>query len=456
MNISKQKRYFKPITGKLIIIVTSAILSNNLYATDLKQVYQDALKNNKTYQQAKYTYKSTYTSYPTAVAALLPTATITGNTTKTKKDHTNNNKFYTTKALDLTITQTLFNWSDFKKLPKAGADVLVAKITYQIAKQNLIKSVITSYFDVLQAIDNLDYSNANLASQNQSLNLTKEQLKVGLAAQTDVASAQAAYDQAYAQQVDANNNLANKLEAITVLTGKRYHDKDFLPLQNNFKSPSPNPKNIELWANTAKQNNLSVLAAQAKVESSQKQIDVDYGGYIPSASLTATLDHSKSQGSTTNTLTYKASANWNIGSYLALNNSAATNTYYSIKKDKLTLQANQQALQQAKRQAEMDSRTSYFNVSSDISQIKAYRQAIISGQSAVKASVAKYEAGIESIINVLQQQSALYQNQLNLSAGINTLFNHLADLKISIGALSDKTINNINSILAKKTKPNKK
>lgn len=434
----------------LIGLSASFIQSNSAFSIDLKQVYNQALVQDKTYQQAKFTYESAKTAAPIALAGLLPSVKLAANTTANKNSTINNNKFYNTNSATITLDQTLFNWGTFQTYSQAKFEVLQAEIAYKIAKQDLITSVVQAYFNVLNALDNVNYSEINLTQNKENLSLTQAQFKVGLVAKTDVASAKSGYEQAVATLVNAQNQLENQLEALTVITNKEYKASDFSLLKPGFPLAKPSPANIESWSYAAANNNLSVLSADLQVNIDQKQVSVDAGGYFPNATFEATGKRSvdkSSSSAATKTYTYGANAAWNIGSFARLDDSLGNNTYFTVKKDRLILNSDQAAQEQARRQAISDARTSYLTTLSDISQIKAYRQAVISGNSAVAAAVAKYEAGTETIVNVLQQQSTLYNNRLSLSNGINTFFNDRIKLKASVGQLSEKDIDQLNQLL---------
>ena len=153
----------------------------------------------------------------------------------------NNNKFYNSTDGNLTLNQTLFNWGTFQTYSQSRYKVLQAKIAFEIAKQTLISNVVQSYFSVIAAIDNVDYSEINLTQQQENLSLTQAQFKVGLVAKTDVASAKAGYEQAVATLVDAKNKLENQLEALAVITNKDYKYTEFATLRSDFELTKPSP-----------------------------------------------------------------------------------------------------------------------------------------------------------------------------------------------------------------------
>src|SRR6185437_9519987 len=124
-------------------------------AADFAQVYQDALANDPTYQQAHATYMAAREARPEAWAVLLPQ--ITGAAGKTwthsaglfTQSQVNAAgkpapfSIYSTSSIgakqwSLNLSEDLFSWSDWMGLKAADSQVAEAQATYEAAAQNLI------------------------------------------------------------------------------------------------------------------------------------------------------------------------------------------------------------------------------------------------------------------------------------------------------------------------------
>ena len=83
----------------LSIAISGALLisANNSYAVNLKETYQQALKQDKTYQAAKFTYDSAKTGIPIARAGFLPSLALSASTKATKRNTNNKIVFKTHK-----------------------------------------------------------------------------------------------------------------------------------------------------------------------------------------------------------------------------------------------------------------------------------------------------------------------------------------------------------------------
>ena len=77
-------------------------------------------------------------------------------------------------------------------------------------------------------MDNLVFAEIETKSLNRQLEQANQRFEVGLSAITDVQEAQAGYDLAIAQEIEAINGIDNAKEEVRELTGKYIDDFDGL------------------------------------------------------------------------------------------------------------------------------------------------------------------------------------------------------------------------------------
>ena len=171
-------------------------------AADFAQVYQDALANDPTYQQANATYMAAREARPEAWAALLPQ--ISGSAGRSL-DHSSGvstnigssaagspcppplrHDAHQCAAVEPEPLPGSFSWADWMSLKAADSQVAEAQATYQAAAQNLILRVATAYFNVLSALDTLQAQQSSLQAFDLQLEQANKRFEVGLIAITDV------------------------------------------------------------------------------------------------------------------------------------------------------------------------------------------------------------------------------------------------------------------------------
>lgn len=148
-------------------------LSSHLFATDLMDIYHEALENDPIFKDAYDTYMSTTEAVPQARAALFPQVTIAGQVGRNIQDVSGGgtgNQFgvhstYNSNLWQLTASQAIFNYQAWSKVAQAKASVKAAQATFNDAAQDLILRTSKAYFDVLFAKDTLEFAEAKKTRQ---------------------------------------------------------------------------------------------------------------------------------------------------------------------------------------------------------------------------------------------------------------------------------------------------
>ena len=122
----------------------------------------------------------------------------------------------------LSITQPVYHHDRTLQYRQADTRIQQANAELGAARQDLIIRVAERYFDVLAAMDTLEFAGAEKQALFQQLDQAKQRFEVGLVAITDVQEAQAGYDRAVADLIQAENLLENAREALRELTNQ-YH-----------------------------------------------------------------------------------------------------------------------------------------------------------------------------------------------------------------------------------------
>ena len=101
----------------------------------------------------------------------------------------------------------------------------------------------------------------------------------------------------------------------------------------------------------------------------------------------------------------------------------------------------------ARRQADLDTRQAYLDVSSGVAQIKALEQALISSQSQLDSTTLGYEVGVRNSVDVLNAQQQLYGARRNLLEARYNYLLGLIRLKAATGLLNENDLVEINQLL---------
>jgi len=428
--------------NKLAVMLIS-LFTANAYAADLAQTYQEAAANNGTYQAAAASYKAASYGVPIARANFFPSLALAADTTGNRQSPAEP-RDYNSNGFTFTATQALLNVGDWFTYSQAEATYKQAAVTFGQALQTLITSTASDYFGVLDAEEQLKYAEANQASLKEQLVQTKAQYKVGLKALTDVQLTEANYASAVASTVAAENTLNNAKQTLSALTGQPI--SKLAPLKEDFPLVKPSPADPQAWINAGLKNNLALQSAALQSEIDKLGIKVDATtGYIPTVSAVGTYANTKSNNAMP-APDYRSTAS-SAALQLSWNIFNGGSTAATVKQDEYTYQADVANQEQTIRETTTGVEEAYLNVLSDISQIQAYHQAVISGETSLKAIRAGYLVGTRTIVDVLTAQSNLFQSQQQYATAIYSYINDSLNLKLQAGTLAPQDITAINGWL---------
>lgn len=417
------------------VSLLSAILISGVIADDLRDIYDQAKSNDAQYRAAGYTLEASREAKPLAKSGLLPQVVLNAGTTWGNGDSYSG--LNNTGSASLDLTQPLFNRGNFMQYKQADSVVAKAEAEYTTEEQGLIIRVAEAYFNVLAAEDNLRFTRSETKAIYNQLDQAKQRYEVGLIAITDVHEAQASYDNARSNQIQANNELDNAREALRVIVGGGSIG-ELAKLKPSIPLRRPNPSSLDYWSKQALENNPSVSAAHQAVEIARKEVEVKKSGHYPTLDLVA----SKSAPSTGTDFSDEM-----IGLQLTLPIYLGGSVSSNVRKTRHELKAALESYEGQKRLANRQVRDAYRGVESAISQVKALQASTVSAQSALDATTAGYEVGSRTLVDVLIAQRNLFGARSNYaSARYQYVLNGLY-LRQAAGNLSESDLDDVNKLL---------
>ncbi len=410
-------------------------------AENLMQVYALALQNDAQLKAARATRDSVLESRPQAIAALLPTLSMSGSSTSMDVDtvHSTTGKGttdYNKSSLSVDLSMPIYRRELWVQLDQADDQIAQAEATYAASEQDLIVRTAQAYFDILYAQDSLEFAKAETAAISRQLEQAKQRFDVGLIAITAVHEAQAAYDQSRADLIQAENDLDNAWEVMYEITNQRL--KALAVLDENLVLSKPVPDSIEKWGSRALEQNLSIKAAQKATAIARSNVKVQQSGHLPSLDLVGSHSRDRtslSSGSDTNTST--------IGVQLTVPLYAGGGVNSRTRQARYELEASQEDLDKERRSVIRQVRDAYRGVVASISSVRALKASTVSAKSALEATEAGYEVGTRTIVDVLNSQRDLYRSMKNYaSVRYNYIMSGLR-LKQAAGIISEEDLKQI-------------
>lgn len=428
------------------IIFSTAAASS--YADNLLDIYTLSQSRDPVILQSKAQRDSAYEAINQVDAAKLPQINLSGSAQyqKTNKDDL---RTAFVAGGGISLQQSIWKHSNFINSSIAEKKATQQDLIYNDAKQNLILRTSTAYFGVLEAIDVLDYEKANQAALKRQLDESNQRFKVGLIANTDVQEAKAAYDQATAKVIVAENKLENSYENLRQITGLEHKKLDRLDI-SKFATPGIK-KDSSFWLKKAEENNISLQAKMIEKEIAKENISLAQTGYEPTLDLIGGLNSEYTNYKENDAS--KVDGSLNTGSIgiqfnMPLYSGGATNS--AVEQAKLNYIAASESLELSHRTVKTNLFNQYNNINASIGTVKAYQQSVVSAQSALEATEAGYQVGTRTIVDVLDATQRLYNAKSNLASARYTYIMSWLNLQYTTGLLSEEDIKKVNSGLIKK------
>jgi len=440
----------------LFAISTDLLVAQISTADTLNDIYESALLNDPVLRAARASFNAERETKNIARGALLPQLAISGDYTESEIN--NNPPSLITGLIDtdtttygVSLSQAFFDmpsWYSFKS-GKALSDS--AQAQFAADQQSLIIRVSEAYFNVLRAYDNLQTRSAEQRAIQRQLEQTRERFEVGLLPVTDVHEAQAVFDDAAVNSLEARGALNIAFEGLQVLTGRDH--EALAGLTETFMATNPEPLSNQEWVDFAIGNNFQLKVAELGKDAAYNSAKAAAAARLPKitgrASYYETDAHSisytdgissagpiESQQDGHSFVVSVTMPIWMGGSVDAKRRQAKQRSI-----------ASNEGYTATKRNVIQASRSLHQLVLTNTARVKARKQSITSADSALQATQAGYEVGTRNIVDVLVAQRSVYQARRSYANARYDYILSMMRLKEVAGQLAPDDIYQLNGWL---------
>jgi outer membrane protein len=456
----------------LLAVALACALPAFAHAEDLVQIYTEARAADPTLALADANRGASNEGIAQARSALLPQISASlgynhsdgGNTSVSPTQDFESGQYVLlpnssisrdrSRPAQATLTQSLFNWTNWTRLESARANAASAESNYDAASQDLFVRTATAYFNVLTAQDQLAFAQANEKALARQLDQAEQRFEVGLSAITDVHNARANHDSSVAQVILSQNNVDNAREALTQIIGKDFGDlkklREVLPLDK------PDPGSLQEWVDIALKQSPSLASAEHLVDAAERDIGTARSGHYPTLSASIVRTDTPAWGNSSGNFAGQPYGPFHGNSIsgdtiigVTLNVPIFTGGLVSSQVRQAVFQrdAARDRAEQERRLVVANTRNAYRAVIAGISEVEATKQAVVSAKSSLDATQAGFEVGTRTIVEVLQIQEQLFQAQSNYSQARHQFVLNGLQLKQAAGTISGKDMEAVNALL---------
>jgi outer membrane protein len=430
---------------KLFLVISFSLFSESLLAQNLVDVYQLAEQNDARLKITQANYQATAESLPLAISTRRPQINLSVQQSIKESDNSGTGS-NTSESLGytLSLTQTIYNAKTSAQVDSTEALVHQAAANLKVAEQDLVIRVATSYFAILSAQDGVKFARAEQNAIARQLEQAQKRFEVGLIAITDVHEAQALYDRSLAQFLLAENQLDSAFQALQVMTAQP-PSSILAELGDQLTLIIPHPADIQAWVDTSLLNNQTLEAALAASRAAKFELDRQSRGSYPTVDLNASYNGSRTDDDSLGdfnqddlSLMLQLNIPLFTGGRIRATRQQAASNYLSAQNTALL--QNRLTTQQT--------RIAYLGVVSGIGQVRAFKQALNSSTTALKATEAGFEVGTRTSVDVLVSLRETFRAQRDYSSARYDYLINTLKLKQAAGLLSPDDLTAINRWLS--------
>ncbi len=414
-----------------------------LHAETLVEVYAQALNSDPTFKEAEAAWLAAKENIPISQANLLPSLDLNASYNRIYSKIGAPAVWANAQQYNVVLGQPIINFASWANLHSTQDSVKAAAATYAAAAQNLMFRTVQAYIAVLEADDILQFTLAQKRSTLQDLQSAQQKYAVGLTAITGVYQAQASYDAILATEILNRNNIATALENLRAISGYSYTALN--GILHQVPLATPQPAQIDRWVEMAKEESPQIKAQYYTMLAAQQNIKQMKAGFYPTLTANGNYGYSSASQLQGNTVSQSGA----LGLTMDLPAYSGGATLAQTRQARYNYVNASAALEYTLRNIISQTRQSYLTIVAFISQIHADLEAIKSAQNAYESTQAGYGAGTQTMIDVLQALSNLYQARQQYAEDQYDYLLGIISLKQAAGTLEFKDLVEMSAWLKK-------
>lgn len=436
---------------RLLLLIT-LLLPLPAYATEplsMRQAYDLALRYDAGYLAAEADTRISKEEVSKAKAAFLPNIKASTSRGRNQTDHMTRfgeepTVWYNTMSQSLSVRQSLLNLPGIATWKQAKAIKAKSESLFRSEHSSLIVRTAELYCNVLFSGENVAFTDAQVEATKGQLEQSKKRYANGFGTVTEVSEAQASYDLAVADRADAVAGLERSRRDLERITG--IYPEQLCQLEpKKMVLREPELPNADEWVTLARERSGKIGAARQEVEIARREIDKNKFSRYPQLELWAGRSYSVSENNYTIGSTYDT---WSVSLQVSVPIYSGGYTSASIRQATARRIKASEELNRQERESISDVRRYYQAQINSITQIRAFEQAVRSGEVALEGTRKGFMAGFRTNAEVLDAMKKLLDTRRSLARSRYQYILNSLMLRDSSGMLSEADLDEVNRYFA--------
>ncbi len=220
---------------------------------------------------------------------------------KTQASVSPEDRKYSSLSTSIQLRQSLFNLEAWARYQQGISQTLASDAQFVARSQDLILRLASFYSTAKYNEDQLAQAISQRDAYAELKRANERMLQSGEGTKTEVLEAQAKFDLAEAQVLEAQDDLAHARNSLASMVGQDVTELD--SLTPNFVAKPVIPNTFEAWKAIALERNAEIAIQKFLVESANHEIKKSWAGHAPKLDFVASV--SKSNSDTVSTFEQK-------------------------------------------------------------------------------------------------------------------------------------------------------
>ncbi len=406
------RRHAARWAGASLSCLALATLSLPTMAMSFGQAYEAARGFDSRFQAAGFERQTAQEGVPVARAALRPT--ISANLSDTQvtgvrifpnaiSQEVRVRADYSAPQASLSMRAPIINWEATSNLRRAELLAMGADSILLLRGLELVDRLGGAYLDLLLAQENLSLAERQVLAFEAQKTRAERRLQRGEGTRTEIAQAQAAFEQARSKVVEAADQVTSTRQALRRVTGQD------APSVNNvageFEPPPLAPASAEEWLALALRQNPLIQARQQSVDAAKFAVQGRRAGHYPRLDVVASISQVQNESLSSLNQTSRLTS---IGFQLTVPLYNGGGVDAAVRQAAADLARLEEEARTDREGVELDVQRSHRTVFSGPSRIGAQRMALAASELALEGISKALDAGLATPVDVLDAQSRVY------------------------------------------------
>jgi len=308
-------------------------------------------------------------------------------------------------SVGVTFSYLLYDFgSRSANLENSRQLLAAANATQDSTVQSVFLAAVQDYYQAQATSAALNSALESESAAKESFDAAEARYNAGSATPADKLQAQTAYSQATLNRITADGNLRNAQGTLANMIGLDANRSVSLIPANTVAIPENFEGDISALIEQARRHRPDLQAAAAQVKAAEAGADAARAAGRPTISLTASSNRYNYSGINSNSSL--------VGINLSVPLFTGFSTTYRVRSAEAQLDARNAQLEQVHLQVALDVWTAYQNLTTATQSLRTTAVLLDSAQQSAQVALGRYKAGVGSILDVLNAQSALASARL--------------------------------------------